>query len=426
MSNSIAIRKLLILIEKIFIIISFIHCSGGPLLVFFTNGYSEGEFPDTTPEVPLIVNILSATYVVIFVLLLLRWKKVISIVLKSWLFWILLGLAISSVFWSSLPDLTRTRVIALTGTMMFSLYLASRYSLKEQLHLFGWIFGIIVVTSYFLAIVLPFYGIMGNLHAGAWRGIYNHKNVLGKIMVPSILVFLLLALTAAKQKWIFWTMLAGSVGLLILSKSSSPLVNLIILLLVFVMLHVIRWNYLVMIPVLIAISSVVLVLYSLFIANAEQIVGGFGKSLTLTGRTDFWPLMLDMIWKKPLFGYGFGAFWRELEGPSAAIWHASSFKMPNGHNGYLDLCLELGFVGLSIYLVNFIVSVKKAIVYARTGKTADAFWPILFLFYIVLSNLTESSLIIQNNFLWTMQVSMFFSLYSLPSIRSRKLVLKQE
>jgi len=145
-------------------------------------------------------------------------------------------------------------------------------------------------------------------------------------------------------------------------------------------------------------------------ANAEAIAALFGKDLTLTGRTNFWPFILDKVWKSPWLGYGFGAFWRGLEGTSADIWYASGWKPPNSHNGYLDLLLELGFVGLSIYLIEFVTSFQKALAYIRLVKTFDGFWPAMFLTYCVLSNLTESTLIIQNNFFFVIQVAIFFSI----------------
>ena len=403
-------NKLLILSEKIFTVVSFIHYAGSPLFVILSDGISEGEFPDTTPEIPFINQVFLVIYPITFFLLLLRWKKVLPVILKNPLIWLLLGLAIFSITWSYSPELTRTRVTALTGTMMFSLYFASRYSLKEQLELLGWLFGLTVIASIVFAIALPKYGIMGSVHSGAWRGIYNHKNVLGKNMVPSIIVFLLLALKAQKHRWIFWSLLSASVGLIILSRSSSPLVNLLVLMNIFLMLYIFRWKYIFMVPALIGILSFGTILYLLITANAEQIASTFGKDLTLTGRTNFWPLVLDKIWEQPWLGYGFGAFWQGLDGPSAYIWNALSFKTPNSHNGYLDLCLDLGFAGFSIYMAQFIHSVTRGVAYIISVRTSDAFWPILLLSYIVLSNLTESSLVVQNNFLWTMQLSTFFAL----------------
>jgi exopolysaccharide production protein ExoQ len=411
-------NKLLILAEKIFTVTSFVHYSGGPLLVILSGGISEGDEGDDPTSYALINILFSGIYSIAFFLMALRWKKVIPVILKGKLVWLLLVFAICSFFWSASPDITKTRVIALTGTMIFSLYITSRYTLKEQLQLLGWTFGVIVITSIIFAVLLPKFGQMGGVHTGAWRGIYNHKNVLGKMMVISTMVFVLLSLQAKKYQWVYWGMLGASVMLILLSRASSPLLNLLILAIILVVLHTLHWKYLFMIPVLVGASVFGTIIYTLITSNAGQVAGVFGKDLTLTGRTNFWPLIIDKIRENPFTGYGFGAFWQGLQGPSAYIWNASTFKAPNGHNGYLDLCLELGLIGLSLYIIQFIIGFKKALENVRNVKTPDGFWPTILFSYIVLANLTESSLMLQNNFLWVMQISTFLSLNTQP-IRQR-------
>jgi exopolysaccharide production protein ExoQ len=412
-------NKTLIIAEKAFTAISLIYYSGGILILLLSGGMSEGEEGAEVGNFPILNILFLITYGIAFCLLSLRWRKAILLISKGGAIWLLLGLAILSIFWSYSPDITKTRVVALTGTMIFSLYFASRYSLKEQLHLLGWTFGISVVMSIIFAILLPKFGQMGGVHSGAWRGIYVHKNGLGQRMILSSIIFLILALNAEKNRWIPWSFFAASFGLMILSRASSPLLGLVIIIGILLMLSVLHWRYFFMVPALIALSSITIILYSVAIANSEQLAGAFGKNLTLTGRTDFWPLMVDKIWESPWLGYGFGAFWQGLDGPSAYVWNASSFKAPNGHNGYLDLCLELGFVGLFIYAFAFISSFQKAIQYIRVVRTPDGFWPTLLFSYVVLSNLTESGLVAQNNFLFMIQVSTFLSL-RIPQAMTRK------
>jgi exopolysaccharide production protein ExoQ len=403
-------NKILLLAEKVFAVVSYVHFSGGPLLLMLSGGVSEGEDGDDPTSYGLINVIFSIIYLIALGLMALRWRKAVTVVLQGRWIWLLLILTFLSFFWSAGPDITRTRIIAMSGTMIFATYITSRYDLKEQLQLLGWTFGTIVVACLLFGVILPKFGQMGGVHAGAWRGIFNHKNVLGKMMVPSTIVFALLAFNARKQQWIYWGFLAASVALILLSKASSPLLNLLILISILIALKTLHWRYLFMVPALIGFATLGTITYTLITSNAGQVAGAFGKDLTLTGRTNFWPLMLDKIWDSPWVGYGFGAFWQGLDGPSAYVWNASTFKAPNGHNGYLDLCLELGVIGLSIYLIQFITSFNKSLNHVRLSQTADCFWPTMLFCYIILANLTESSLMLQNNFLWIMQVSTFLSL----------------
>jgi exopolysaccharide production protein ExoQ len=420
-------NQLLLLAEKIFAVISYIHFSGGPLLVILSGGVSEGESGDETTSYALINNIFSVIYLIAFILLILRWRKAATVILNGRWIWLLMVFMGLSIFWSAVPNMTQTRIIAMTGTMIFATYITSRYDLKEQLQLLGWTFGTIVVSSILFAVLLPKFGQMGGVHAGAWRGIFNHKNVFGKMMVPSVVVFALLAFNARKQQWIYWSFLALSVVMILLSRASSPLLNLLILFGALAALKTLHWRYLLMVPALIGLSSAGMIMYTFLSSNAGQVAGAFGKDLTLTGRTVFWPLMLDKIWENPFLGYGFGAFWQGLDGPSAYIWNAttSSFKPPNGHNGYLDLCLELGLIGLSIYTIQFFTSFSKSLNHVRSSRTADGIWPTMLFCYIILANLTESSLMLQNNFLWIMQVSTILSLDTYRFKKNEYHVLKE-
>ena len=144
-------NKRLLFAEKAFTVISLIHYSGGPLVVILSGGASEGDESGGSSDFALIQLIFLVFYLITFCLLVLRWKKVIKVITNNKLIWLLVGLAVFSTFWSYSPDLTKSRIIALVGTVMFSVYLASRYTLKEQLELLGWTFGIAIVTSFYLA-----------------------------------------------------------------------------------------------------------------------------------------------------------------------------------------------------------------------------------------------------------------------------------
>ena len=78
-----------------------------------------------------------------------------------------------------------------------------------------------------------------------------------------------------------------------------------------------------------------------------------GKDLTLTGRTGIWSAVLDSIAKRPLLGYGYQAFWLGLEGESYRIILAVSWVLAQAQNGFLDVMLEMGTVGLAIVLLVF-------------------------------------------------------------------------
>ncbi|WP_293101884.1 O-antigen ligase, partial [Moorena sp. SIO3I6] len=401
-------RKLLAFFEPIFTTVSLVLYSGGVLTVILSGGRSEGdviqEFDSSLSRLLFVL-----IYLVTFFLLTLRWKKVLYVLSKDRWLNLLVGIAVVSIFWSSEPTTTINRAVALIGTTLFGVYLASRYTIKEQLEMLGWAFGVAVLLSFMFIVALPKYGIMGGVHAGTWRGIYVHKNVLGKVMVPSAVVFLLLAIRGKKNNLLFWGGFGFSVILLLFTTSKTALVSLIIMLLSLYLYRMLRWRYDLLIPTIFAMTTFGGSVLIWLLDNADALLGAIGKDATLTGRTELWPFVLDMINKQPWLGYGYGSFWNGFNGESAYVWRAVLWPAPNAHNGLLDLWLALGILGVSIYLIGFSFSLLRAIAWLRVSKTSENLWPLLFLTYTVLANITETSVMIQNNIFWVLYTSVALS-----------------
>ncbi|AOY79879.1 O-antigen ligase [Moorena producens JHB] len=413
-------RKILAFFEPIFTTVSLVLYSGGVLTVILSGGRSEGdviqEFDSSLSRLLFVL-----IYLVTFLLLTLRWKKVLYVLSKDRWLSLLVGIAVVSVFWSSEPTTTINRAVALIGTTLFGVYLASRYTMKEQLEMLGWAFGVAILLSFLFILALPKYGIMGGVHAGTWRGIYVHKNVLGKVMVPSAVVFLLLAIRGKKNNLLLWGGFGFAVILLLFTTSKTALVSLIIMLFSLYLYRMLRWRYYLLIPAIFAMTTFGGSVLIWLLDNADALLGAIGKDATLTGRTKLWPFVLDMIEKQPWFGYGYGSFWNGLNGESAYVWRAVLWPAPNAHNGLLDLWLALGILGVLIYLIGFSFSLLRAIAWLRVSKTSENLWPLLFLTYTVLANITETSVMIQNNIFWVLYTSVALSVL-IPLERQQNLL----
>jgi O-antigen ligase len=127
------------------------------------------------------------------------------------------------------------------------------------------------------------------------------------------------------------------------------------------------------------------------------VVDTLNKDLTLTGRTDFWPIIIDKINQHPVFGYGMAGFWqpwRGAENPGSGIIVAKTqFQPMHSHNGFLDLALDLGWLGLSLFAFSFFNNVAKAVVYLTRNRLPQAGLPLLLLTYILMTNFTETGLL---------------------------------
>ena len=75
---------------------------------------------------------------------------------------------------------------------------------------------------------------------------------------------------------------------------------------------------------------------------------------SLTGRLPLWEELGTSIQKRPVFGHGYLAYWEKdrIEYLSDVL----GWEIPHGHNMYLDLLLDGGVVGLSLFLFYLLVS----------------------------------------------------------------------
>jgi exopolysaccharide production protein ExoQ len=118
-------------------------------------------------------------------------------------------------------------------------------------------------------------------------------------------------------------------------------------------------------------------------ANLAQAVG---RNPTLTDRTIIWDLLLGMK-TSPLFGTGYESFWL---GPRLQwVWQRYG-TINEAHNGYLEIYLSLGIIGL-LLIVGFLVASYRTIggrlnPISSFGSLSLALWTMQ-LFY----NITEAA-----------------------------------
>ena len=412
--------KLTRLIEKIFVVFSLIVFSG----VITTLLNENNELTSGQSENDPISRILLFGIQIITVILIVGWrKKIIPILFKgNFILWALVGIILASALWSDTPAATLGSSNNILRVTLFGIYFSARFSLKEQLRLLAWALGIGALLSLIVAIVLPSYGVMGagsiqtqqgTAHTGAWQGIYGHKNVLGRYMSLGALVFLLLAKSSRKYRWLAWAGLCLCVSLLLLSTSKTALIVLLAITALMPLFRTLQWNYTLAVPFFITVILVAASVATFLLENAEAILGTFGRDTTLTGRTLLWATVLYKIWQRPWLGYGYGGFWLGWEGESADVWRIVRWEVPHAHNGFLDLWLNVGLLGLAVFVLSFISAFFRSIALLRQSKNKDilCFWPLAYLTFLLLVNLTESSLM-RMSIIWMLYVSVTFTIHN--------------
>ncbi|NES22046.1 MAG: O-antigen ligase family protein, partial [Symploca sp. SIO3E6] len=136
-----------------------------------------------SPVDPLVKLLRYGVYASTFFLIIARFKTVVRPLVRDPFLWMLVGLAVFSFIWSDFPGISRKEAVLTLMTTSFGVYLASRYSLKEQLQIVAWAAGIAAVFSLLYTLAFPWAGIEQGIHAGAWRGPVTQKNTFARLMV---------------------------------------------------------------------------------------------------------------------------------------------------------------------------------------------------------------------------------------------------
>ncbi|MEC4815945.1 MAG: O-antigen ligase [Scytonema sp. PMC 1069.18] len=398
--------------EKVFVVLT-LFLSTAALIPLFMEDEEAGFAED--PYSPLL---FMGCYTVTLLIIVAKRRSFLRVARKDVWIWLLVGIALASALWTIAPDVTLRRAILLLGTTLFGIYLSMRYTLREQLQLLAWALGIAIILSFLLAIALPSYGVMsfqeGGIHAGAWRGVWTHKNITGRIMVLSTMVFLCVALANPirnyRYRWLPWAGYILSIVLIILCTSKTSLIAFVTITVIIPLYRTWRYHYTQLIPISIAILLILGSTAILLFDNLDFVASAVGRDLTLTGRTDIWNAMLDLIWERPLFGYGFNAVWRDWDNEATAyLWRILEWECPYGHNGLMDLLAELGITGLSAFLLSYITTFLRGVMWLRKTKSVEGLWPLMYLSFLLIYNVSESTLVANNSIFWILYVSTIFS-----------------
>lgn len=139
---------------------------------------------------------------------------------------------------------------------------------------------------------------------------------------------------------------------------------------------------------LLVISVITGCIFSLFLDPASGLISALGRNPNLTGRTVIWHLVLSLH-TNPWIGTGFESFWlgQRLEEMSAAM---PNFIPNEAHNGYLEVYLNLGWVGLTTLALLLATGYRRVIATLHKDPQTGALFLAFFLATII-ESFTEAA-----------------------------------
>lgn len=252
----------------------------------------------------------------------------------------------------------------------------------------GLVLGCQTAIAYTLVYTVLHFGLATTHLDGSagWRGSFIHKNGMAPFMLFAILTF-----ACFERRPLLRT---GGIGvavvLVLLSQSTTSAVVGAMLIVSALFLRKLAaapketWSFL-----LTAGSVTGIVTAYLGVVNLPTLVGAAGKDPTLTARTDIWAGAMEAISRRPWTGYGIGGVWINNDAePTRTILRGLGFIVYHSHNGFLEIWLQLGLIGLALFAA-LIISYYRTSLRLMLHDVPSATFFMLFGALIVLVSISE-------------------------------------
>ena len=327
----------------------------------------------------------------------------------------LLGLFALSAFWSARVQLTGFRLCGLGALAAVGWYIHRRLNLTELARAVAWSTGALLVLSFVAVLVDPDQGIHTSGRAaldGSWRGVLGHRNALALIAVLASLSLASLSLWgrgksatlsgvgAALSVAVLWP--AGSVGGLALLLAAGG---------VLAMGRLTDNQQSLRGPALLALAVVPLVA---FLAR-EPLLELLGRDLTMSNRTVIWAHIIEIIEKRPVFGYGYALAWPEVPALQGDLVSHGRPWQRSIHSGYLATAFWVGWPGLALLFAfagRLLLAAMSRFLHAPPG--IDRVFPLALLAVLLVVAVPETRMMHHGHFLTALLCALAFRLHAPP------------
>jgi O-antigen ligase len=343
------------------------------------------------------------------------WRRVFSqIPLELTL---LLALMIGSSPWSAYANDTVSGFAIQIGIVIMGLFFVALFSWRELLNIFANGIRIIIFGSFIieltastlrgsLAKLFPFQNSQisqalansGHLFdGGRIQGLLGNANLIGAWALMGVITFSIEIAIAKKRSWLKIASLVASVAMIVVAKSAGVIFATVAVLAAAVVSLVAegkdkptRHRYY-------RIAWSVAGVAMFFVLVFRRAVFEFlGKSPDMTHRSDIWRKVLSLISQRPLEGWGFTGVWVPGVRPYQGLIVINGHSYYQAHNAYLDIWLQLGAVGLILFVILLTRTFVKTWRLGVHHSNALYLWPMLILVTQLVRGVTESRLLIQS------------------------------
>jgi O-antigen ligase len=324
----------------------------------------------------------------------LRWGELISE--NRWI-WLYFAWGATSVLWSDYPFVSFKRLTKALGNGIMALIVLTE---KDRYGAVGTLLRRLAFVLVPLSILfIKYYPDLGRAYhpwtfQPMFTGVALQKNGLGQICLVSGIYFcwVLFQRQGWRQKpplYITVLFLCMIIWLLSMANSATSLTCLILVvgLVGASRLPPLRREPRKLLALGIVVTCVLGFVESVF-GLSSTLVALLGRDMTLTTRVPIWQDLLQMS-SSPLFGAGYESFW--LDDRLQGFWEEHG-GIRQAHNGYLEVYLNVGLVGLGVLLAGVLSGLVKVHQSLKAGDKA-AVLRLCLMVPVVIYNWTEATFV---------------------------------
>ncbi|MCA9187928.1 MAG: O-antigen ligase family protein [Pirellulaceae bacterium] len=302
------------------------------------------------------------------------------------------GFICLSVVWSDDPNTTLKRSILISCMLAGAVGLGSVWRMRDV----G--YAIVILSSLFLTLGVAAEIYYGTFLAGVdyrFCGIFHPAK---QAFSCALLLLASCSLYQLEKRKLFLVIACVAFIFLVLTKARTGTAALLVAAAWF------WWHYLSSRTILLSVWGTCVA-----VAVALIVLGGIGGDVSLetiarmgrkdeladptklTGRLPIWSEAMELFADRPLFGYGYGAFWipqrvRHFE-------RLTGWAFSHAHSGYIETLVNLGVVGLFLGLSTVLVTFRRCLRLIARHDLVLARFASAVLILAIIGNISESAFI---------------------------------
>jgi exopolysaccharide production protein ExoQ len=353
---------------------------------------------------PLVFSLLS-------VLFLSRLKGIVALFRQNKIFVAIVVWALLSLAWSQNPVRGLQEWMCLAINVVFAFYLFQRFSPYQQMRLLLWLGWVCLLGSLVFVFAFPEYGLSHVDPKPYWRGIYGGKNPCGD-MTAFFLTTALFAPAPTLISKVFRAVYVGLSVILVVGSGCSTAEILIAFTVIYALsVSLVRRIRFSERPLAILLAFSFTSVFAIVVVNyASELAYLFNKDPTISGRTSIWSSVIASALKHPILGYGLGGFWAGFNGESAQTLLANRWAFGGSHNGFLNVWVNFGIIGLGLVIFSLVLAFRNAWLCVVTRLSSYLSWCICIVFLTVILNIDESAILTINDLAWILYILAFIGL----------------